>query len=84
MSSYLGAGKIKKILDKRKERGGNLPLPDSEIIIWDAYKGRPPERKSDAMRFFRKETSHYKHHQGLTSKYKISLRSRVEGDVQKS
>lgn len=75
MSSYLGAGKIKKILQKRKERGGGgiLPLPDSEIIILDAYKGRPPERKSDAMRFFRKETSYYKHHQNLRTKYKISL-----------
>ena len=72
MSSYLGAGKIKKILQKRKERGGILPLPDSEIIILDAYKGRPQRKKHNPMDYFQRETTYYKHHQGLMQKYKMS------------
>ena len=76
MSSYLGAGKIKKILQKRKERGGGgmLPLPDSEIIILDAYKGRPQKKKHDPMWCFQKETSYYKHHQTFVQKHRIGLR----------
>ena len=72
MSSYLGAGKINKILNKRKERGGIPPLSGSKTIIWDLYKGKPQKKKRDAMGYFQKETSYYKHHQSLTEKYKIS------------
>ena len=71
MSSYLSAGKIKKILDRRKERGGILPLPDSEIIILDAYKGRPQKKKHDPMWCFQKETSYYKYHQTFVQKHRL-------------
>ena len=85
MSSYLGAGKIKKILQKRKERGGGgmLPLPDSEIIIMDAYKGRPQRKKHNPMDYFQRETSYYKHHQGLMQKYQVCSKRKKKGQDNK-